>query len=110
MVDRTYDIVIIGGGPAGFTAAIYAARARRSTVVLEKAVPGGQISTTDLVENYPGFPEGISGLELGQLMMTQATNFGAETAFAEVQGVEFPAEGLKVVRTAEGDYRARAII
>ena len=73
-----YDLVIAGAGPAGLTAAIYAARFGLKTIVLEKLAPGGQIATADLVENYPGFPEGIAGAKLGELMEAQARRFGAE--------------------------------
>lgn len=72
------DIAVIGGGPAGITAALYGARARARTVVLETGLPGGQITTASWVENYPGFPNGVSGQELAELMIQQATNFGAE--------------------------------
>ncbi|OFV84426.1 MAG: thioredoxin-disulfide reductase [Acidobacteria bacterium RBG_16_64_8] len=74
----TVDIAIVGGGPAGLTAALYGARARARTVVFEAGVPGGQIVTASWVENYPGFPDGISGAALGDLMLRQAQNFGAE--------------------------------
>jgi thioredoxin reductase (NADPH) len=70
------DLIIIGGGPAGLTAGLYAARARLKTVLLEKLAPGGQILTTDWVENYPGFPEGLSGYDLVDRMKRQAENFG----------------------------------
>ena len=80
------DIAIIGGGPAGLTAALYASRARAKTVVFERGIPGGQIVTTDWVENYPGFPQGLSGLELGELMTKQAEEFGAVIrTFADVE-------------------------
>ena len=68
-----YDVIIIGGGPAGLTAGLYASRARLNSVLLEKGLAGGQITEAELVENYPGFAEGISGIELGQLMHRQAT-------------------------------------
>jgi len=77
-VGEVIDIAVIGGGPAGITAALYGARARARTVVLETGLPGGQITTASWVENYPGFPNGVSGQELAELMIQQATNFGAE--------------------------------
>ena len=80
-----YDVVIVGAGPAGLTAAIYASRGRLKTAVLERNMAGGQIALTDLVENYPGFPEGISGFDLSQKMKEQAEKFGAE--MREVQAV-----------------------
>jgi thioredoxin reductase (NADPH) len=104
------DIAIVGGGPAGLTAALYAARARARTVVFEQGIPGGQIITTDWVENYPGFPKGLSGQELGDLMLAQAEEFGAEVrSFAPVEKIE-PAD-LDFVVTADGEqYLARAVI
>lgn len=104
------DIAIIGGGPAGLTAALYAARARATTVVFESAIPGGQIVTTDWVENYPGFPNGLSGMELGDLMTKQAEEFGAVIrTFTPVSGVRI--EGERFILTAEGEeYAARCVI
>ena len=80
-----FDVVIVGAGPAGLTAAIYASRGRLKTAVLERNMAGGQIALTDLVENYPGFPEGISGFDLSQKMKEQAEKFGAE--MREIEGV-----------------------
>lgn len=105
------DIAIIGGGPAGLTAALYAARARARTVVFETGVPGGQIVTTDWVENYPGFPDGITGAEIGDLMHRQAERFGAEfRTFASIESIE--PDGLDFVLTnSEGErVRAAAVI
>ena len=108
---ETIDIAIIGGGPAGLTAALYAARARARTVVFESAMPGGQIVTTDHVENYPAFPEGISGMELGDLMHRQAERFGAEfRVFASVESIE-PSGTEFVLTDSEGhQLAARAVI
>jgi len=83
-----YDLAIIGGGPAGLTAGIYGARAGLSTVILEKLSPGGQVMTTDILENYPGFTEPIGGFELVDRMVQQATNFGVEIQNAEVTGIK----------------------
>jgi thioredoxin reductase (NADPH) len=104
------DVAIIGGGPGGLTAALYAARARAKTVVFEQGIPGGQIVTTDWVENYPGFPKGLSGQELGDLMVAQAEEFGAEIkSFTPVEKIA--AADLDFVVTADGeDYLARAVI
>ena len=102
-----YQLIIIGGGPAGLSAGLYATRARLSTLLIERAIPGGQIINAELVENYPGFPQGISGAELGSLMEQQATKYGLEIIMAEVEGVEV---GEKIVHTSEGQYRAKALI
>ena len=104
-----YDVVIIGGGPAGLTAGLYASRARLNSLLIEKGLVGGQVANAERVENYPGFPEGISGLELGQLMHQQATKFGLKVLLAEATGIELQ-EGQKVIRTTEGDFIAKAVI
>ncbi|MBI4302669.1 MAG: thioredoxin-disulfide reductase [Chloroflexi bacterium] len=106
---KEYDIIIVGGGPAGLTAAIYSARARLKTLIIEKAVPGGQIATTGLVENYPGFPDGVMGGELSQLMADQAKKFDTETISAEVLSLEVR-DNERVIHTSEGDYSAKAVI
>jgi thioredoxin reductase (NADPH) len=106
---KKYDIVIIGGGPAGLSAGIYAARARLDSLLMERGAVGGQILNTEWVENYPGFPEGISGFDLTQSMHQQATKFGLETLIAEVTGVRITAKE-KAVKTTQGDFTARAII
>jgi len=109
MGSRHYPLIIVGGGPAGLTAGIYATRAGLKTLLLERASPGGQIVNAELVENYPGFPQGISGFELGQLMEEQAIKHGLKIERAEVSGIEL-AEGKKIVKTSEGNYIADAII
>jgi thioredoxin reductase (NADPH) len=108
-MDNSYQLIIIGGGPAGLTAGLYAARSRLSTLLVERGLPGGQIVNAELVENYPGFPEGISGAELGALMEQQARRYGLEIAVAEVEGVDVIGE-QKTVRTSEGNYGATALI
>lgn len=106
---KVYDVVVIGAGPAGLTAALYAARGMLRTLVVEKAVSGGQIATTETVENYPGFPEGVLGPELAARMEQQARRFGAEFVQAEVESAEL--EGpVKTLRTADGEIRGRAVI
>jgi thioredoxin reductase (NADPH) len=106
---QEYDIVIIGAGPAGLTAGLYAARARRKAIVLERNVTGGQIALTSLVENYPGFPDGVNGFDLGQAMQRQAEKYGMEMGYGEVTGIE-PKDGQHLVKTTEGDYLAKAVI
>jgi len=108
-VDRTPQLIIIGGGPAGLSAGLYASRSKLDTLLIEKAGLGGQILNAEMVENYPGFPQGISGAELGALIAQQATKYGLPTAFAEVQGIEIRG-GEKVVSTSEGQYLAKAVI
>ena len=87
-----YDLVIIGAGPAGLTAGIYAARARMNVLLLEKAAPGGQILITDWIENYPGFPEGISGYDLSEKMKIQAESLGLKIESAEVHSLNLSGE------------------
>ncbi len=108
MTQRNYDIVIIGGGPAGLAAGLYAARARRRTVLLEKGVIGGQISLTECVENYPGI-ESINGFDLAQAMLKHAQSCGLETQFVEIRGVERDGQAWRV-RTTEGDFVTKAVI
>ncbi|MBW2623629.1 MAG: FAD-dependent oxidoreductase, partial [Deltaproteobacteria bacterium] len=88
MSESEFDLVIIGGGPGGLTAGLYAARARLKTRLVEKLSPGGQIITTDWVENYPGFPEGISGFDLSDKMRQQAEGFGLEISLGETTSLE----------------------
>lgn len=106
---REYDVIIIGGGPAGLTAAIYTGRGGLRTLILEKGQPGGQIAQTEEVENYPGFPEPISGLELSMRMVEQAQKFGATLEMDEVEGIEKQAQRF-VVKGYEATYTARAVI
>ena len=97
MTKTDYDLVIIGAGPAGLTAGIYAARARMNVLLLEKAAPGGQVLITDWIENYPGFPEGISGYDLAMKMKTQAEDLGLKIETAEVQSLTLSKESKKIV-------------
>ncbi len=104
-----YDVIIIGGGPAGYTAALYCARANMTTLILEKLSAGGQMATTELVENYPGFEDGIDGFELGMKMKAGAEKFGAKTELAEVTSVDF-SEQIKKVTSTEGIFEAKTVI
>lgn len=106
---KVYHVVIIGSGPAGLTAGLYCARSRFNTLLIEKGVIGGQITNAERVENYPGFPRGISGIELGQLIHEQATSYGLEILLAEVTKVE-PSQRHNLVSTSEGDFVAESII
>lgn len=106
---EVYDVLIIGGGPAGLTAGLYASRSRLKALLLEKGLWGGQIVNAEMVENYPGFPEGIAGQELGERMFQQATRYGLETASGQVVGVELGGK-IKEVRTGEQTYQARAVV
>jgi len=106
---QNYELVIIGGGPGGLTAGIYAARARLRTVLLEKGLAGGQVALTNLIENYPGFPDGVAGMELGQLMEQQARNLDLEIINEEALKVELQGAD-KLVQTADNEYRAVALI
>ena len=106
---RIYDMIVLGGGPGGYTAALYAARAGRSVLVLEKLSAGGQMALTSQVDNYPGFPEGIDGFELGMKFQEQAQRFGAQTEYAEVRSLDLKAEP-KVLHTSGGDFFARTVV
>ena len=108
-MNEEYEVVIIGGGPAGLSAGLYTSRTRLSTLLIERGLVGGLITETELVENYPGFPEGISGLELGELMHQQATKYGLEILLAEVTGLELQ-QGQKIIKTTEGNFTAKAVI
>lgn len=109
MNDTIYDVVIIGGGPAGYSAALYCTRSAMSTLVIEKLSAGGQMATTGMVENYPGFEDGIDGFDLGEKMQQQAERFGAQTKYASVESVDLKAQP-KVVHTSEGDILAHTVM
>jgi thioredoxin reductase (NADPH) len=108
-MNKEYEVIIIGGGPAGLSAGLYTSRARLGSLLIERGLVGGQIVNAERVENYPGFPEGISGLELTQLMHQQATKYELETLLAEATGIELK-EGQKVVKTTEANFIAKAVI
>ena len=108
-MERIYDMVIIGGGPGGYTAAMYGARAGLSTLVLEKLSAGGQMALTAQIDNYPGFPQGIDGFELGEQMQAGAERFGAVTELAEVLAVDLAAKPKKI-ETSEGIFYGRTVV
>jgi len=109
MKHPVYDMVIIGGGPGGYTAALYAARAGMQVVLLEKISAGGQMALTEQIDNYPGFPDGIDGYELAENMQKQAERFGAETVYAQVQRVDLQAQP-KVIETSEGTFYGKTVV
>ncbi len=109
MTTADYDLIIIGAGPAGLTAGLYAARARMNVLLLEKAVPGGQIIITDWIENYPGYPEGISGYDLAEKMKNQAEGLGLKIETAEVHSVSF-SKDKKEIKLKDKTLTAKAVI
>lgn len=108
-MDRIYDVAIIGGGPGGYAAALYAARAGLDTVVLEKLSAGGQMALTTQIDNYPGFEEGIDGFTLGEKMQQSAERFGAATELAEVLSMDLTGP-VKHLQTSEGEFLSRTVI
>jgi thioredoxin reductase (NADPH) len=109
MADAMFDAVILGAGPAGLTSAIYCARAGLKTLVLERAAPGGQVVRTDEVDNYPGFPEGITGFDLAEQMQKQAQQFGAEIRLQDVKSLK-PEDAQVRVETGSAELAGRAVI
>jgi thioredoxin reductase (NADPH) len=104
-----YDVIIIGGGPAGLTAGLYTSRAGLKSLLLERGVPGGQMANATLVENYPGFPEGIAGPELGSLMHQQAVKYGLEVVTADAKDIS-QEQPYYSISTTEGSFEASAVI
>ena len=109
MKENIYEVIIVGGGPAGLTAGLYAARAGLSSILIDKGIFGGQITYAEHVENFTGFPDGISGMELGEKMHQQALKHGLNTIFGEVTGLEIRG-AQKIVKTSEGDYAGKSVI
>lgn len=109
MTEHIYDVIIIGGGPAGYTAALYATRAGFETLVLEKLSAGGQMTQTTQIDNYPGYDEGIDGFLLGMKMQSGAERFGAKTKIAEVLSVELTGD-IKKIETSEGIFYSRTVM
>ena len=107
--DRIYDMVIIGGGPGGYTAALYAARAGLDTLVIERLSAGGQMALTHQIDNYPGFEDGVDGFELSEKMQRQAHRFGAKTEYAEVQRLELD-RSPKLIHSSAGLLQARTVV
>lgn len=106
---HVYDMIVVGGGPGGYTAALYAARSGLDVLVLEKLSAGGQMALTETIENYPGFAEGVGGFELAEIMQRQAERFGAKSEYAEVEKMELSASP-KVLHTSAGTFYAKTVV
>ncbi len=107
---KNYDVIIIGAGPAGCTAAVYCGRAELKTAMFERFAPGGQMVTTTEIENYPGFPQGVDAVQLAMDMSAQADRFGAETVYEDAVSLR-EENGLKIITAASGEeYSAKAVI
>ncbi len=108
-MDVIYDVIIIGAGPAGLTAGLYTSRAKLNTLIIEREKFGGELLDRDLIENYPGYPNGVVGPELGSNMASQVMNYGTQIQFGEVEQIEID-EDYKIIKTAQGNYRSKALI
>ncbi len=108
-MEKIYDMIIVGGGPGGYTAALYGARAGLDVLIIERLSAGGQMNLTGQIDNYPGFPEGVDGFQLSYNMQQQAERFGAKTKYAEVLELQLEGEE-KSVRTNEGTYLAKTVV
>ena len=108
-MEKVYDMIIVGGGPGGYTAALYAVRAGLDVLLIERLSAGGQMNLTGQIDNYPGFPDGVDGFQLSYNMQQQAERFGAKTKYAEVLRLELEGK-VKSVQTNEGSYRAKTVV
>jgi thioredoxin-disulfide reductase len=108
-MSRSYQVIIIGGGPAGLTAGLYCARSQLNALLIERGIVGGRITSAEQVENYPGFPQGVSGIKLGQLMHEQATSYGIKILLAEVTTL-VAGNRRNLISTSEGDFVAETVI
>lgn len=108
-MEHVYDIIILGGGPAGYTTALYASRAGFDTILIERMSAGGQMALTGDIDNYPGFEEGVNGFTLGMKMKQSAERFGAKTKYAEATAVDFSGK-IKKIETSKGDFFGKAVV
>ena len=108
-MEKMYDMIVVGGGPGGYTAALYAARAGLDVMVIERLSAGGQMNLTGQIDNYPGFPDGVDGFQLSYNMQQQAERFGAKTKYAEVLKLELAGK-VKTVHTNEGSNKAKSVV